>query len=129
MRDDSVFKASSGLVGGIGLMDDTCGALLGACLMLGLKYGRGREEIENLKKLASSSEPVAKLYKWFEKEFGSVKCREIRTKMHGVFYDLRVPWQYDLAMADGHLEKCSDLTAKTAAKVVEMLWEDSVKNK
>lgn len=125
MRDDSVFKAASGLVGGIGLMDDTCGALLGACLMLGLKYGRGRDEIDNLEKLASSSEPVGKLYKWFEKEFDSATCREIRTRLHGgVFYDLKVPRQYDLAMADGHLEKCSDLTGKTAARTTEMLWED-----
>jgi len=125
MRDDSVFKAASGLVGGIGLMDDTCGALLGACLMLGLKHGRGREEIDNMEKLASSSEPVGKLYKWFEKEFGSVTCCEVRTRLHGgVFYDLKVPQQYDLAMADGHLEKCADLTGKTAAKTTEMSWED-----
>ena len=124
MRDDSILKVATGLTGGIGLMDDTCGALLGACLMLGLKYGRQREDIDKLEKIAISVEPVGKLYKWFEKEFGSAHCREIRTKQHGVFYDLGVPWQFDLAMADGHLEKCSDLTAKTAAKAVEMLWED-----
>jgi C_GCAxxG_C_C family probable redox protein len=130
MRDDCVFKVASGLIGGIGLMDDTCGALLGASLMLGLKYGRGREEIDNLKKLANSTEPVGKLYKWFEKEFGSATCREVRTKLHGgVFYDLKVPWQYDLAMEDGHLEKCSDITGKTAAKTVEMLWEDEAGKK
>jgi len=129
MRDDSVFKVASGLMGGIGLNDDTCGVLLGACLMLGLKYGRGREEIDNLEKLASSSEPVGKLYKWFEKEFGSVTCREIRTRLDGVFYDLKVPWQFDLAMKDGHLEKCSDITGKTAAKTTEMLWEDEAEEK
>lgn len=129
MRDDSVFKVASGLIGGIGLMDNTCGALLGGCLMLGIKYGRGREEIDNLKKLSSSVEPVGKLYKWFEREFGSVTCREVRTKQHGVFYDLKAPWQFDLAMEDGHQEKCSDLTGKTAAKTTEMLWKDDVQEK
>jgi hypothetical protein len=130
MRDDSVFKAASGLVGGIGLMDDVCCVLLGACLMLGLKYGRGREEIGNLKKLASSSEPVGKLYKWFEKEFGSVKCHDVRTKLDGgVFYDLKSPWQFDLAIKAGHREKCSDITGKTAAKTVEMMLDDGEEKK
>ena len=31
-------------------MEDVCGALLGATLMLGLKYGRVREEIDNMDK-------------------------------------------------------------------------------
>lgn len=124
MRDDSVFKAASGLIGGIGLMDDTCGVLLGASLILGLKYGRGREEIDNLENLESSTEPVGRLYKWFEREFGSVTCREVRTKLDGgVFYDLKVPWQFELSMEAGHREKCSEITGKTAARMVEMLWD------
>jgi len=70
MRDDNLFKAASGLCGGVGRMADVCGSLLGAALMLGTKYGRGREEIENLDKLMESLTPVGKLYKWFEKEYG-----------------------------------------------------------
>ena len=32
--------------------------------------------------------PVGKMYKFFEKEFGTVKCREITTRHSGgVFYD------------------------------------------
>jgi hypothetical protein len=130
MKDDGVFKAASGLVGGIGLMDDVCSALLGGCLMLGLKYGRELEELDNMKNLAISSEPVGKLYKWFEKEFGSVKCHDVRAKLDGgVFYDLKSPWQFDLAMKAGHQEKCSDIAGKVAAKVVEMILDDEEKKK
>ncbi len=120
MKDDSVFKAA----GGIGLMDDVCSCLLGGCLMLGMKYGRERANLDELKYLATSSEPVGKLYKWFEKEFGSVKCHDVRAKLDGgVFYDLKSPWQFDLAMEAGHQEKCSDIAGKVAAKVVEMILD------
>jgi C_GCAxxG_C_C family probable redox protein len=124
MRDDNVFKAASGLAGGIGMMGDTCGALLGASLMLGLKCGRDREEIGNFEKLKGSSVPVGKLYKWFQKEFGSANCHDIRTRFGGgAYYDFSIPWQRELAMEARVFEKCSDLVGRTAARTAEMLWD------
>ncbi len=123
MRDDNVFKAASGLSGGIGQMHDTCGALTGASLMLSMKYGRSREEIGVPGKMVESLLPVGKLYKWFEKEFSSVKCRDIRARTLGVYYDTKIPWQRDLAMEAGLSNVCSDLAGKVAAKTAEMLWD------
>jgi len=123
MRDDNVFKAASGLAGGIGRMSNACGALLGASMMLGLKYGREREEIDNFEKLESSLLPVSKLYEWFEKEFGSAVCREIRIELFGVDYDLKIPRQRELAYEAGLAEKCGELVGKTAARTAEMLWD------
>jgi C_GCAxxG_C_C family probable redox protein len=123
MRDDNLFKAASGLAGGVGGMQDICGSLLGASMMLSLKYGRGREEIDNFEKLISSGVPVGKLYKWFEKEFGSATCREVRIRFAGgVYYDRNVPWQAELDRESGSFEKCVELTGKVAAKAAEMLW-------
>ena len=104
-------------------MHDTCGALLGVSMMLSLKHGRRRDELDNLAKLDSSCMTIAQLYKWFEKEFGSAICRDIRTKAYGVCYDLKIPWQFELAMQEGHLEKCAELVGKTAARAAEMLWD------
>lgn len=124
IRDDNLFKAVSGLGGGIGRMEDVCGALLGASLMLGMKYGRAREEIDSLEKLGDSSLPVGRLYKWFEKEFGSVRCRDICTRFAGgVHYDRNIRWQAELAEEAGLHDKCVDLTGKTAARVAEMMWD------
>lgn len=124
MRDDNVFKAASGLAGGVGLMGDVCGSLLGAGMMLGLIYGRERGELEDFEKLKSSSVPVAKLYKWFEKEFGSATCHDIRRKFGGgTFYDFEIEWQREIAEEEGIFEKCSDLCGRTAARTAEMLWE------
>ena len=124
MRDDNIFKAASGLAGGVGLMGNVCGSLLGASMMLGMKYGREREEIGNFEKLKSSNVPVGKLYKWFEKEFGSAICHNIRTRFGGgAHYNFEIDWQRELAIAEGIFEKCSDLCSRTAAKAAEMLWD------
>ena len=125
IRDDNTFRAASGLGGGIGGMNDTCGALLGASMMLGLKCGRGREELDNVDKLHNSGMLVGKLYKWFEKEFGSAKCRDIRTGFGGgAFYDIHIPWQAELAEKAGIFEQCCDLVGKTAARTAEMIFDD-----
>ena len=104
-------------------MHDTCGALSGATMMLSLKYGRSREEIDDREKLQSGYLPVGKLYKWFEKEFGSVKCRDIRTSFLGVYYDSKIPWQKELAEEAGIHQYCSEVVAKVTAKTAEMLWD------
>jgi hypothetical protein len=124
MRDDNLFKAVGALHGGIAIMHDTCGSLISAILILGLKYGRGREEINNLEKTERTVIQAGKLYKWFEKELGTVKCCEICTRFAGgVFYDQKVPWQVELAREAGMFPKCDDLTGKVAAKTIELLWD------
>jgi len=129
MKDDNLFKAASGLGGGLGQMNDVCGSLLGACIMLNMKYGRGMEEIEDYEKAKSSYLPVARLYKWFEKEFGSPTCRGIRTRMAGVFYDTKIPWQKEMADEAGLPAMCAELVAKTAARTAEMLWDGEEEKK
>ena len=124
MGNDDIFKAASGFDGGMGMQSDTCGALVGAGMMLSLKYGRRRDEIENMKALQESGVPVAKLYKWFQTEFGSATCRDIRTKFGGgSFYDFSVPWQRELAEKAKVFQQCSNLVGKAAAKAAEMLWD------
>jgi C_GCAxxG_C_C family probable redox protein len=123
MRDGNVFKAASGLCGGIGQMHDVCGALTGAAMILSSKYGRGLEEIENTDKMKDAHLYVGKLYKWFEKEFSSVKCRDIRVRHMGVYYDSKIPWQAELAKEAGFPEHCQDLVGKTTAKTTELLWD------
>ena len=106
-------------------MEDVCGALLGACMMLGFNYGRTREDLDTAStdRLNNCYQQVGMLYKWFEKEFGAVKCHDLRTRFAGVFYRFDVPWQAELAREAGIPEKCTELTAKTTAKTLEMLLD------
>lgn len=124
MNNDDIFKAASGFGGGMGMLGDTCGALVGAGMMLSLKYGRGRDEIKSLEKLKESGVPVARLYKWFQTEFGSATCHDIRTRFGGgAYYDFSIPWQRELAEKAEVFKQCSDLVGKAAAKTAEMLWD------
>ena len=89
ITDSNVFKAASGLHGGIGGMGDVCGSLLGASLILGLVCGAApkdptKPKAEEPNKPGAKDVPtqlVAQLYKWFRKEFGSVKCRIVRARV------------------------------------------------
>jgi C_GCAxxG_C_C family probable redox protein len=124
MKNDDIFKAASGFGGGIGMLGDACGALVGAGMILNLKYGRGRDEIESMEKLKASCIPVAKLYKWFQTEFGSATCYDIRTRFGGgAFYDFSVPWQRELADKAEVFKQCSVLVGKAAAKAADILWD------
>jgi C_GCAxxG_C_C family probable redox protein len=130
MKDDNVFKAAGALTGGIGGMQDACGSLLGASLMFGAVMGRGISEYGNKEKVGESMTAAAQLYKWYEKEFGSPTCHDIRTTFGGgVYYDMLIPWQAELAKKAGVHEKCVELAGKTASKAAEMIWDALNKGK
>ena len=88
IKDQSVFKAATGLHGGIGGVGDVCGSLLGASLVLGLVCGSPLEEILNagpqmagmLMEEDVPTQLVSQLYRWLRKEFRSVRCRIIRAR-------------------------------------------------
>jgi hypothetical protein len=124
MQDDNVFKAAGALSGGVGGMQDACGSLLGASLMFGQMMGRSINDFPDKDKAMPSSTLAGQLYKWYEREFGSPTCKDIRAKFGGgVSYDMRVPWQAELAKEAGVHDKCVELVGKTAAKAAEMLWD------
>jgi hypothetical protein len=130
MTDDNVFKAAGTLTGGIGGMNDACGSLLGASLMFGAVLGRGINDFANRDKMGESMMLTGQLYKWYEKEFGSPTCKDIRTTFGGgVFYDMRIPWQAELARQARVHEKCLELAGKTASRAAEMLWDALNKGK
>jgi hypothetical protein len=111
-----MLKAAAGLTGGIGGMHDACGSLLGASLIFGVMFGRGFDGLTDRDKLTESLTMVGKLYKWYEKEFGSATCQDIRTAFGGgVYYDARVPWQAEIAQELGINDKCGELAGRTAS--------------
>jgi C_GCAxxG_C_C family probable redox protein len=132
IADNSVFKAASGLHGGIGGMGDVCGSLLGAGLILGLVCGAGPKERAKLKaekpdKPGAKDVPtelVGQLYKWFRKEFGSVKCRTVRARFEKELnQDLRTKDLTVEAKQAALFARCDELAARTAARAAEILWD------
>ena len=126
MRDDMMAKASIGLAGGVGSMRSVCGALTGSVLALGMKYGRDVSALEGPAEKAieielAALEPVAKLAKWFEREFGSIDCRDIRKAFMGMELNREIPWQREWMKELGIHEHCSKIVAKTARRAAAIL--------
>jgi C_GCAxxG_C_C family probable redox protein len=126
LKDDGLAKASSGLAGGIGGTQSACGALTGAALALGLKYGRDVSYLEGPPEEAGIKqgeviEQVARLAKWFEHEFGSSSCADLRKSHMGTELSMGVPWQNEWADRLGMRQRCAEIAARTAERALAML--------
>lgn len=126
MRDDTLTKAACGLSGGVGGLRSACGALTGASLALGIKYGRDVSMLSGpaeaaVEKELEALQPVAKLGKWFEREFGSISCGDIRRKHMGTELNNSVLWQKEWLKDLGMSEYCAKIVAKTARRATAMI--------
>ena len=126
MKNDLMAKASIGLAGGVGGIRSVCGALTGSALALGIKYGRDISVLEGPAEEAieieyAALEPVAKLAKWFEREFGSIICRDIRKAFMGTELSREIPWQKQWMEELGIHQHCVNIVAKTARRAAAML--------
>jgi len=75
IKCEQIPKIATGFAGGIGRCGFLCGALTGAVMALGLKYGRNKpNEAEAYEKCMAKCQELCKR---FESIFGSVYCRDI----------------------------------------------------
>lgn len=75
LPEDQCLKAACGFGGGIGRQQLTCGAVTGAAMALGLKYGKSLNDPEEKKTETYSK--VRELFSEFQNLHGSVNCREL----------------------------------------------------
>jgi C_GCAxxG_C_C family probable redox protein len=106
---ENALKAATGFGGGMGARGETCGAVTGGILALGLKYGRGSLQDRSVTDVAYQK--TRDLMAAFEQAHGSCCCR---TLLGGC--DLRTP--------QGRRQfKDQDLHHKTCAKCVQTVGE------
>ena len=123
VRDDSVFKAASGLSGGTGGTGiGNCGSCVGGAMVIGQLYGCERSNSDLKGCAAKSISMTALLVDEFKREFGSIICRGIQVKVFGRFYDFRT--EYDQFKAAGSAEKCGDVVGKGAQFAVNFILDD-----
>jgi C_GCAxxG_C_C family probable redox protein len=68
-------KISAGFGGGMGKMQETCGAVTGAVMVLGILGGEKAESNEALKSVSYSL--VKELFRQFHETYGSTLCRDL----------------------------------------------------
>ncbi len=120
LGNKDVLKAATAMPG-IALRGETCGAVIGAIMALGLAFGR--EKAEDLQAVLRTTGAARKLCRRFEKELGGCNCREVQHKIFGRSFNLADPAdQKEFIKADAS-KKCR-LPAGTAARIAgEIIFE------
>jgi C_GCAxxG_C_C family probable redox protein len=116
VNEETAIRMASGFGGGMGRMQDTCGAITGAFMVIGYLRGKYKTDDEH------SNEMTNKLIQDFSKKFtekhGSINCKSL------INYDLNSTEGLKAAKdADVFNKKCA-FFVKTA---VEMLEETVIK--
>jgi C_GCAxxG_C_C family probable redox protein len=120
------FKAATVLSGGVARKGETCGALLGGLMALGLVLGR--DNIVDTQTYRDAMEPSDEIIKAFQERLQetfafdepleTTICRDIQEKIYGEWFDLTDPVSYQAFLdAGGHGEEGCPLVCSVAAQV------------
>ena len=114
---NQAFKVATGFGGGM-RMGETCGAVTGAFMVLGLKYGNTAAEDQKSK--AKTYEKVVEYVNRFKVRNGSVICKDL------LVCDISRPEGMKKAQKDGLFNSVCPKMVKDAAEIPEdMLTEDA----
>jgi C_GCAxxG_C_C family probable redox protein len=109
-ENELIPKIAAAFGGGIGRCGSVCGALTGGVMALGIRYATNEPSAE---KRLKAYELAQKLYKQFERQHGSVLCRELTG------YDLSNAEELEKARKAKVLEeKCISLVRNTVEILV-----------
>jgi C_GCAxxG_C_C family probable redox protein len=109
---------------GIALRGETCGAISGGLMVLGLVYGRDKDNLTNWQAYIDSLPPSRRFCRRFEDEFGSTMCGEIVESEFGRFFDLADAADAMQWFECGAVEKCGRVIKKGVHLVAEIVLED-----
>jgi len=122
---DDVFKAATGLIGGLALSGITCGALTGAVMVLSVYLGREYDNFSDPEMIRHESCRLSKkLLDRFIEEYGTTCCYDIQRKIMGKSYNL---WdekeRAEFFKAGGHDDKCPSVCGNAARWTMGILNE------
>lgn len=116
-----VIKASSALAAGVCRMGETCGALTGGIMAIGLVTGS--EKLEEFDAYKRSMENSYKLYNRFKEKYDTSRCFEIQEKVLGRHYDFKNKEDGAAWYKDGGLDKCPMVCATAARLAAEIILD------
>jgi len=119
---DEILKALTPFPG-IALRGETCGALTGSLMALGLVYGRDKEDLNNWQSYLDSLPPSRKFCRQFETELGSTMCSNILAAQFGRRFDLADPVEAIQWLNCGALERCGEVIGKGVRIAAQIILE------
>ncbi|HEY5533025.1 MAG TPA: C-GCAxxG-C-C family protein [Candidatus Anoxymicrobiaceae bacterium] len=103
LGDARTLKAATAMPG-IAHRGETCGAVVGALMALGLAFGR--EKPDDYTALVKTIGSARRLCAGFEEEFGGCMCRDVQVHLFGRSFDLADPAEIIEFAKAGAAKKC-----------------------
>ncbi len=118
LNEDDCLKISCAFGGGMGRTQNTCGAVTGALMVLGLKYGKGINDPEEKKSFTYSKS--REFFEEFIKLNGSINCLEL---LNGL--DMNDPADHEKIMDLKLFDINCENYVMDAVRIVEQLTKES----
>lgn len=122
LEGDGVLKALTAFPG-IALRGETCGAVTGSLMALGLLHGRDKENLNDWQAYLDSLPPSRRFCRKFEQELGSTMCVDIITNQFGRRFDLADPMEAMQWMNCGAFEKCGQVITIGVCLAAQVILE------
>ena len=110
---DTALRVSGAFGGGMGRLGETCGAVTGAFMVIGLKHGPTQAGDEQAK--IKMYDQVKEFVDEFRSRHGGIKCKEL------LGYDISIPEERELARERGLFATLCPRFVRDAAEIVEQM--------
>jgi len=114
--EETIARMATGFGGGIGRTDNICGAVSGAIMVLGLRFGAGSPDETDAK--TRTSIMAAEFIKEFTRRYGAASC----TGLLG--YNMSVPGEAAKASAANAFAGCRDIVRNAGNLLEEFLQRE-----
>jgi len=104
---------------GLGLRGETCGAVSGCLMALGLVFGR--EDLADWKGYLRSVPPARRFCRQFEAEYGSTACADLLEAKMGRSYNLADRWDSIKYVAKGGKKACGEIISSAVIISAELI--------
>jgi len=119
--DGPSVKASTPLAAGVAMRGETCGALIGGLLAVGMVTAD--EDLRDVNALNNSLAAGFRLARRVEKEFGTTSCTKIQTDKLGRYFSLADPEQYRAFIEAGGYVECPKVVGRIARITAEFILD------
>jgi C_GCAxxG_C_C family probable redox protein len=117
----AAFKSSTALSAGVARKGETCGALIGALMAIGLE--KGTESLGDFEGYVDTMGAASCVFDRFKEKYGAVKCFEIQEQLFGrridFFKEEEAEWWY----RNEGLDKCPGVCAVAARLAAEEIFK------
>jgi len=116
IENPELLMAASPFFAGMALTGNTCGALLGGLMVLGLFHGR-KDMAEHVPGLIKGVKPLRKFVQYFANQNNGLNCKELTGT------DLADPQKAKAYFDAGGLQHCAGITAEAAGYIAALVYD------